>query len=262
MIHPHRLTLFRGALAATFALLACGLMPSSADAGLVQWAAEVDAGTPSTFVATNIFTPSIVNIGALSGDITYEFIVNGGDRAAAGSLLGSLTGGQSQAIRFEQWFNTGTYGATRYGVADYDFGVPTTYDADVHLAFVVHGGAGTTALFVNGLNTGATVPFALTLHGPVAVGGTDMGGGSFLGDDSFAGTILGFAAYDSALSSGELMAHADAFFAAAAVPEPTAWTMLLSLGLVGLAVHRWQRRKRNTVAASQGVRICPAKCDG
>ncbi len=240
-MHPRRLALFRRPLAALFALVVWGLMPSSADAGLPQWLAEVNTGTPSTFVATNIFTPSIVNIGALSGDITYEFIVNGSDRAAAGSLIGSLTGGQSQAIRFEQWFNTGHYGATQYGVADYDFGVPTTYDADVHLAFVVNSGAGTTALFVNGLNTGATVPFALTLHGPVAVGGTDIGGGNFLGDDSFAGTILGFATYDSALPAAELKAHADAFFTA--VPEPGAGTMALSLGIVGLAVRRWRRRE-------------------
>lgn len=242
MTHPRQPALFRGSLAATSALVAWALTPSPADAGLVQWLAKVNTGTPATFSATNVFTPSIVDIGALSGDITYEFIVNGGDRAAAGSLIGSLTGGQSQAIRFEQWPNTGHYGATRYYIDDYDFGVATTYDTDVHLAFVVNSGAGTTALFVNGMDTGATVPFALTLHGPVAFGGTDTGGG-FLGDDSFAGTILGFAAYDSALSPDELEAHADAFFSLAAVPEPSTWKMALSLGIVGLVGHRWQRRK-------------------
>jgi hypothetical protein len=210
-------------------------MPSPANADVIQWLAQVNTGTPATFVATNVFTPSIVNIGALSGDITYEFIVNGGDRAAAGSLLGSLTGGQAEAIRFEQWFNTGTYGATRYLIADYDFGVATTFDTDVHLAFVVDSAAGTTALFVNGLDTGATVPFALTLNGLVAFGGTDIGGGNFLGDDSFAGTIHGFAAYDTALSADELKAHTDAFFA---VPEPATWIVFLSVGLLGLIGHR------------------------
>jgi len=240
--HHHRPILFRGPLAAVLALVAWGLMPCSAEAGLTQWLAEVNAGTPATFVATDVFTPSIVDIGALSGDLTYEFIVNGADRAAAGSLVGSLIAGQNQAIRFEQWLDTNHYGATQYGVADYDFGVPTTFDTDIHLAFVVHSAAGSTSLFVNGVDTGATVPMALTLHGPVAFGGTDIGGGNFLGDDSFAGKILAFADYDSALSSDELKAHADAFFAPA--PEPPTWTMVLSLGAIGLVRHRWRGRKK------------------
>lgn len=215
MIHSHRFTPFRGVLMAILALVVWGLMPSSADAGLTQWLAAVNTGTLPTSVATTVFTPSIVDIGTLSGDITYEFIVNGSDRATAGSLIGALTGGQSEAIRFEQFPNTDHYGVTQYGVADHDFGVPTHFDTDVHLAFVVDSGAGTTTLFVNGVNTGATVPYALTLQGPVAFGGTDLGGGNFLGDDAFAGTILGFAAYNSTLSSDELQAHADAFFASA-----------------------------------------------
>ena len=97
-----RPALFQGSLAGVVALAAWILAPSSADAGLGQWTDAVNAGTPASFVATNVFTPSVANIGALSGNITYEFVVNGGDRAAAGSLLGSLTGGQSEAIRFEQ----------------------------------------------------------------------------------------------------------------------------------------------------------------
>jgi hypothetical protein len=95
-------------------------------------------------------------------------------------------------------------------------------------------------LFVNGLDTGTTVPFALTLNGSVAFGGTDIGGGNVMGDDSFAGTIFGFAAYDSALSPEELKAHADAYFAAA-VPEPATWAIFLSAGLLGLAGHRWKK---------------------
>lgn len=226
-----------GSLAAALTLAS-----HAANATLNDWTSAVGTGTPASFVATNIFTPSVVNIGALSGNITYEFIVNGGDRAAAGSLIGSLTGGQSQAIRFEQWQNTGTYGATRYLVADYDFGVATTFDADIHLAFVVDAAAGTTALFVNGQDTGATVPFALTLNGNVAFGGTDLGGGNFLGDDSFAGTIYGFAAYGSALSAEELKAHSDAYFAA--VPEPGTLALFASAGLLGLVGRRFRAGPR------------------
>ncbi len=237
MTHPHRLARFTGLLAATFALVAWGLTPSSVDAGTIEWLEAVNAGPPPVFEATNVFTPSIVNIGALSGDITYEFVVNGAFRATAGSLIGSLTGGQNQAIRFDQFPATNEYGATQYGVADYSFGVPTTYDTNVVLDFVVDSAAGDTKLFVNGVDTGATVPMVLTLNGPVAFGGTDIGNGQFLGDDSFAGTILGFADFDSALSANDLLAHSDAFFDIV-VPEPATWTMLASSGIFGLLAYR------------------------
>jgi hypothetical protein len=120
--------------------------------------------------------------------------------------------------------------------------VPTTFDEAIVLAFVVNSGAGTTSLFVNGVDTGTTVPMALTLSGLVGFGGTALPGGGFLGDDAFAGTILGFAAYDSALSADQLRAHGDAFSNPTAVPEPTTLT-LLALGMVGLAGRRRQQKQ-------------------
>ena len=78
----------------------------------------------------------------------------------------------------------------------------------------------------------------MTLHGDVAVGGTDIGGGNFPGDDSFAGSILGFAAFDSPLSATELKEHSDAFFGGTVVPEPATWTLVWGFGIVGLMARR------------------------
>lgn len=64
-----------------------------------------------------------------------------------------------------------------------------------------------------------------------------------LGDDAFAGKILGFAAFDSALSRPELVAHADAFFNLTAVPEPVTGTMCLSLGIAGPIAQGWRMRR-------------------
>jgi hypothetical protein len=234
----------RHSLAAVVGLLALGFLPSTAAAGLTQWTAQVNAGTPPVVVQTNIFTPSLINIGPLSGNITYEFIVNGADRASAGSLIGSLTGGQHEAIRFEQYPNTNMYGVTAYGVADYVFNVPTTFNTDVDLAFVVNSAAGTTRLFVNGVDTGATVPYAVTLHGTVGFGSTATGTG-FLdpSQESFQGNFIGFASFNSALSGAELKAHSDAYFGInPATPEPVNWAVFLGVGVVGLAGNRLRRR--------------------
>ena len=141
-----------------------------------------------------------------------------------------------QAIKFDQYPNTGLYGATQYGIADYSFGVPTTVGSDVVLDFVANSGAGTTALFVNGVAAGTTVPFALTLSGSVTVGGAPSGEGFF---DEFNGQILGLATFDSALSDSEIMAHANAF---TAVPEPGSLPIVIGFGVSALGAVRRLRR--------------------
>lgn len=220
-------------------LTAASLAPRSASASIAMWLDEVAQGTPANFTITNVPIPVAVDISGLSGEITYEFIVNGADRATAGTLIGSNTNGQNQAIRFEQWQNTDSYGITVYGDNDYSFNVPTSFDVDVHLAFVSQ--FGVTELFINGVSTGQTLPIMLTLNGVVGFSATLLDGGVLMTDDSFAGSILGFAAYDWALTGAELKAHADAYFAADPVPEPAAWLVFGGLGLIGtlgVAVRR------------------------
>jgi hypothetical protein len=230
----HRCTTF---FVATVAL-ALGIAPARAD--LMQWQVEANAGTAPAFLGTNFATPTVVNIGSLSGDITYEFIVNGVDGSRSSALLGDITG-QDQAIKFEQFDDTGLYGVTAYGFADYDFGVPTDFGADVHLAFVADAGAVTTTLFVNGVATGTPVPFSVSLTGSVGLGGTFDGITPFF--EVFTGTILGFATYDSALSAAEIQTQANAFLAPAAVPEPSTLASAGIAGLIGCGVA-WKRRRR------------------
>ena len=185
-----------------------------------NWAATVAADAPAyldTFVEDGLY-----DIGEFSGDITYEFVVlsNPDETEASMALIGRRQFGDTQAgLKYEQWNNTGTYGATLFGVVDLDFGVPTAPGEYTVLAFVSSEDAGTTKLYVNGVLE-ASVDSAITLSGLVGIGygaqGED-GTGAF---DNFDGAIFGVAIYDEALSDDVIAKHSDSYFTPIAITDP------------------------------------------
>ncbi|MCP4609260.1 MAG: hypothetical protein GY845_11155, partial [Planctomycetes bacterium] len=185
-------------------------------AAIASWEAAAAAASPG-FIATNV-ADSLVDIGQYGGEQTYEFIVrsNPDEQEASMALIGRRQFGDTEAgLKYEQWNNTGTYGATLFGVVDLDFGVANSPGADTHLVFVSSEAAGTTALYVNGAFA-ASVDNAISLSGLVGIGygaqGAD-GSGAF---DDFDGEIFGVAIYDAALSDADIAMNADAFFSPAA----------------------------------------------
>jgi len=191
--------------------------------GSWRTAAEtIEPGYVATYVADGLY-----DIGAFSEDITYEFVVrsNPDEEQASMALIGRRQFGDTQVgLKYEQWNNTGTYGATVFGVLDYDYGVATSPGEYTHLAFVSSEAAGATDLYVNGVLQGS-VATAITLSGPVGIGygaqGED-GSGAF---DDFDGSIFGVAIYDRALTEAEIAANAEAFL----VGGPEAVTLDLQI---------------------------------
>jgi len=183
-------------------------LPGAAKA---SWENAAKAAAPA-FLATDI-PDGVYDIGTLGGEITYEFVVqsNPDETQASMCLIGRRNFGDTQAgIKYEQWPDSKTYGATLFGVVDLDFGVPTAPGVPTHLVFVSSEATGTTALYVNG-EYKASVAAAITLSGKVGIGyGAQAEDGSSFFDD-FDGAIFGVAIYDRALTKGEIRVHSDAF---------------------------------------------------
>jgi hypothetical protein len=202
----------------------------------------VDENTNSWLAAASKDKPAYINtfvedglydIGELDGEITYEFVVlsNPDETEASMCLIGRRQFGDTQAgLKYEQWNNTGTYGATLFGVVDLDFGVPTAPGEYTVLAFVSSEAANTTTLYVNGALAGS-VDSAITLSGIVGIGygaqGEDMSG-SF---DNFDGTIFGVAIYDMTLTDEQIAAHSDSYF------NPVTEIIPVNPGTEGLAAY-------------------------
>jgi hypothetical protein len=176
------------------------------------WAGIVTLADP-TFFATDV-ADGVYDIGQFGGEITYEFTVKSNplETEASMCLIGRRNFGDTQVgLKYEQWNNTGTYGATVFGVADYDFGVANNPGVPTHLVFVSSEAAGTTSLYVNGAYQ-ASIDSPITLSGLVGIG---YGAQSEDGNDyfdNFDGEIFGVAIYDMALTSGEIKVHSNAYF--------------------------------------------------
>ena len=185
----------------------------AADGGagsFTAWQAEVAAGTAAAATrnepagATDQVT---LDVGPLTGDRTFEFIVNAGDAGPSGSVFGDAV----QSLRFEQWNDTGTMGLTVYGVADHGSPVAPPLLTDTHIVFTSDGTD--THLYVDGVRQHTFAGIPLTgagIQGLAASAATTVGGTTVGYFDRLDGHVLGFAAYAAALAPAELARHADA----------------------------------------------------
>ena len=187
------------------------LLCGSAQADLNQWITATGQGTPRAFLDLMVIEAKVVDLGPINGDAgaTYEFCVRGTNAGASSALMGAkFTGsGDNAALKWEQNPNSLVYGVTEWYVADH-YMSNTTFDADVHLAFVVDHVAGTTTLYEDGILV-SDAPYAAWLTGTVGLGHWYDGGGSHV--DDFDGVLYGVAVYDEALPAAEITDHALAF---------------------------------------------------
>lgn len=222
--------------AAVLAALLAGTVVSYADFG--AWQNEVSnvGTTPAAilFTPTSGSAPTQVDVGALSGDRSFEFIVNAGVGGVSSALLGTRGANGNQGLKFEQWSDSEQHGVTLFGVVDlYSTTKPKT-GTDTQITFV--SGTADTDLYVDGVFTYKFTGTTIALTGLQGLAGIyESGAGTYF--DILDGTIKGFASYDSALGSDEILAHYQAFV----VPEPSTLA-LLSVGALGAFAGLRRRR--------------------
>lgn len=194
---------------------------SNEPGGVTDWEAQVDAGSAflhkwTVPLAGN--TTDTVDLSGISGDATYEFVVNSED---LGQMWGNLLAANGWQLRNEQWENTHALGVTLSGNTDWQLtpesgqSVATPYDRVAHIVYVVDVSVPQLRAYVDGVLVGTLAQAPNMSHVAAVLGASD------LRDDSDPG-ILVFAAYNSALDAAEIKAHSDAWFGALSNSPPVA----------------------------------------
>ncbi|MBP7948610.1 MAG: CotH kinase family protein [Verrucomicrobiales bacterium] len=188
------------------------LVAGTAGAALTEYDAAItaDATTPAskltnavTFTGTN---SAAFDFGTITGDATFEFIVQGTPSTASGYLaVGANT---VSNLRFEQWNNTAQLGMTQIGVADYLFTPPVPTPESLRHITYVWNGADTVRLYVDGVLAGTNSSVSPAFGMPSGVGRL---GANASNGEGMVGTVYRVTCYDSVLPDAKILAHADAY---------------------------------------------------
>lgn len=209
---------------------------SVADAGLNEFQNEVNSGTQPTatrFTTVSGTAPELIDVGALSGDMSFEFIANAGLGGISSAFLGNRNANGSQGLKFEQCCDQLVLGMTNFGVIDLYSDDQAPLFTDTHFVFTSDGTD--TNLYVNGTNVFTFAGFPLQIFGEQGLAGVINSNATF--NDVLDGNILSFASYDSALTPAEIATHSNAFF----IPEPSTFAVA---ALAGAGIILRRRRER------------------
>ena len=169
------------------------------------------------FDPTGPFTePTVVDIGTVEGDASYEFFF----KAVKDGASTAIAGNDAWGLKLEQWPDTLQFGLTEFGVADHVFELEgngseaTVFEEDLHAVFINDVTNGEVRLHVNGEYVGYILT-NFTLSGPTKMMAARIEQNT---DPMGAGSIFySWAVHPSVLSDAEI---AD-LFAAAEPREPS-----------------------------------------
>lgn len=151
---------------------------------------------------------SAFNFGAVSGDSTYEFVVEGDPVAGGQDGFLAVGSNSSSSLRYEQWNDTGQLGFTQGGVADYTFSPLVLSPTEAtHVAYVWDGD-GRMDLYLDGTLVGQNTSVASSFGMPTGAGFLGNNAGS---SEGMVGTIHRVTVYNEALTSDDIVRHSNAY---------------------------------------------------
>ena len=154
------------------------------------------------------------NFGTVSGESTFEFIVEGDPVAGGRDGYLAVGSNSSSSLRYEQWSDTGQLGFTQSGVADYTFSpIVLSPTKATHVTYVWDGD-GRMDLYLDGTLVGQNNGVASSFNMPT---GNGLLGNNSAGNEGMVGTIHRVTIYNEALTSEEIERHSNAYND---VPEP------------------------------------------
>lgn len=119
-----------------FAALLAGV--SAAEAGLGEFQTAVNTGTQpvaTRFTTVSGTAPELIDVGALDGDRSFEFIANAGLAGISSAFLGNRNANGAQGLKFDQCCDTGLLGITNFGVVDLNSDDAPPLFEDTHYVF-------------------------------------------------------------------------------------------------------------------------------
>ena len=185
-------------------LESCNSDYHSADLGYeVTYSQSVSVGAASASSTEGLTTPTLINLGDLSGSASYAFSFN----AIKGGASTAIAGNDSVALKLDQWNEQGVFGMTEFGVADHLFepasegSTASVFGEEVHVVYVNDTEVGETRLYINGALAG-TLAKNFELSGEAGV----MAARLSLATDPMAegSTMSSWATYNYALSADEV----------------------------------------------------------
>ncbi len=206
---------FPAGIAVCLALLLAG---GVASASVESYDAVVDVdATGGLSPAARLTTPAVFNggnrqafnFGAVTGDATFEFILQGNPTAITTTAYLAVGANATSNLRYEQWSNTGQLGFTQLGVLDYVFNpAVASPSTPTHVTYRWQASALTMQVYINGVlagtRAGVSAAFAMP-SGPGWLGGNPSGG------ELMIGTVQRLTVYSSLVSPEVIQRHADAF---------------------------------------------------
>jgi hypothetical protein len=187
----------------------------SAFTGLIAWEDAIHNSAILVEKRTQILAGNAsasVDLSAVSGDSSFEFIVEAED---LGQAAVELLRDPSWGLNLEAWHDTNVLGMVHFKVADYSAvaeigqSVSSPYGSRVHIVYAVDSTAGLTRIYVNGVFVGRVNQLPVIDSANYST----LGSSSNVRNDTSAG-IHAFAAYNSVLSPQGIITRYRAWFGA------------------------------------------------